>query len=85
MTDKLDKVIETLKTERDELKLQAHLLKAEAKDEWHKLEKEWDNLELKLGHLKEGAKESAEDIGAAASQLADEIGAAYQRIKKSLS
>lgn len=84
MNDKLDKIIDTLKTERDELKVRAHLLKAEAKDEWQKLESEWDNLDLKLGHLKEGAKESAEDIGAAASQLAGEIGAAYKRIKKSL-
>ena len=82
--DKLDGLLGTLKTERDELRVKMHLLKAEAKDEWEDVEKSWQHLEGKLKQLKDEASDSGGDIGAASRQLAEEIGNAYQRIRKSL-
>ena len=81
----IDEVVSALRTERDELRVRLHLLKAEARDEFEELEKKWQHLEGRAAQVKEGAKESAEDIGAAAKTLAEEIGAAYTRIKKTLS
>ena len=84
VSDRLDKLVEAIKTERDELRVQMHLLKAEAREEWEDVEEKWGQLEPKLKKVKAGVVESGEDIGAASSQLAEEIGHAYQRIKKAL-
>jgi len=84
MSDKMDALLNSLKTERDELRVKLHLLKAEAKDEWDDVEKHWEHLEGKLGQLKDEAAESGEEIGAASRQLAEEIGKAYRRIRKTL-
>jgi chromosome segregation ATPase len=80
--DKLEKLVETIKTDRDELRVRLHLLKAEAKDEWDEVEEKWRHLEPKLKQLRDGAVESGEDIAAATSQLAEEIGNAYKRLRK---
>ena len=82
--DKYEGLMKSLKTERDELRVQLHLLKAEAKDEWDEVEERWDHIEGRLKKIGEGASESGEEIGAAGKQLAEEIGNAYQRIRKSM-
>ena len=82
--DKLDDLVAALKTERDELRVQLHLLKAEAKEEWEEMEEHWEHLEGRLKKVGESAAESGEDIAAAGKQLAEEIGSAYKRIRKSL-
>ena len=84
MGDKFEGLVKSLKTERDELRVQMHLLKAEAKDEWEEVEGHWVQLEGKLKKVGKGASESGEEIAAAGKQLAEEIGNAYQRIRKSL-
>ena len=83
--DGFEKLIGTLREQRDELRVQLHLAKAEARDEWDEVEKKWDHIEPRLEKLGHEAKESAEDLGAALSQVAEEIGHAYERIKKALS
>ena len=54
MTDSndLDRVGQ-LKQMRDEIRLQAHLAKAEAKDEWVKAEAKWDQLKQELPRIDE--------------------------------
>lgn len=81
---KLQKFMDELATQRDELRLQLHLLAAEARDEWEEVEEKWQHLESRLARAGESAKASAGEIGAAGEQLAEEIGEAYQRIKKAL-
>jgi predicted nucleic acid-binding Zn-ribbon protein len=83
-SEKMDAVLADLKTQRDELRVKLHLLKAEAKEEWNEVEKSWGHLESRMKQVKEQAAESSEDIGAAGKQLAEEIGRAYQRIRKTL-
>ena len=82
--DKMDEMVAKLKTERDELRVKLHLLKADAKDEWEEVEKNWGHLEGRLKKVGESAAESGDDIAAASKQLAEEIGSAYQRIRKSM-
>ena len=84
ISDKLEDLAATLKTERDQLRLQLHLLKAEAKDEWDEAEEKWHRLEPRLQKLKKGLTESGEDIGAATGQLAEEIAHAYRRLRDSV-
>ena len=77
-------VVDKLKTERDELRVRAHLLKSELRDELDALESKWDHLESRMGQLQEASKESAEEVGAAVKQLTEELAAGYRRIKKSV-
>jgi predicted nucleic acid-binding Zn-ribbon protein len=79
-----DKLVERLRQERDELRVRAHLLKAELRDEWDEVEDQWGHFEAKLEHLSKGAKDSTEDIGAAVSVLGEEIARAYKRLRDSL-
>ena len=81
---KMDEALAKLKTERDELKVKLHLLKADARDEWDEVEKRWDHFEARMKKVGESAADSGEDVAAAGKQLAEEIGNAYKRIRKSL-
>jgi predicted nucleic acid-binding Zn-ribbon protein len=82
--NKLQQALAQLRQERDELRVRAHLLKAEVKQEWDDVERKWDQIEFKLGKAGAGARESAGEIAAAASQLGEEIANAYRRIRKAL-
>jgi chromosome segregation ATPase len=84
LDDKLESLVGRLKTERDELRVRLHLLKAEAKDEWEEMETHWEHLEGRMKKVGEQAAESGEEVAAAGKQLAEEIGHAYQRIRDSL-
>ena len=84
LEDKFDEVLAKLKTERDELRVQLHLMQAEMKDEWDEMEDHWEQLEARLKKVGDAAAESGEEVAAAGKQLAAEIGRAYQKIKKSL-
>lgn len=84
MTDSNDtaSLVEDLKTTRDELKLKAHLFEMDMKNEWTDLEKKWDGLNL--DDATDAAKESAGNVGAAASLLIEELGKGYKKIKDAL-
>lgn len=81
---RLRQLISRLQTERDELRVRAHLLKTEMRDEWEAVEAKWEKLEPKLERLRDGAKESAGDVGAAVSQLGEEIAHTYRRLRDAL-
>lgn len=81
---RLDDLAARLRQERDELRVRAHLLKAELRDEWNDLERRWNHLEPRLERLREGARESAEDIGAAVQQLGEELVHAYRRLRRAV-
>jgi len=84
LKDKAEQLVGRLRRERDELHVRLHLLKAELLDEWEEVEAKWEHVESRLEHMREGAKDSAEDIGAALSQLGEEITHAYRRLRDSL-
>ena len=80
----IDETIETLKQERDELRVQAHLAKAELKDEWEDIEERLKKLYAKRDELADAASEVAEDVSTAAGLLVDEIKAGFERLRKHL-
>ncbi|MCP5178969.1 MAG: hypothetical protein H6993_18620 [Pseudomonadales bacterium] len=82
--EKLEALLASLATERDELRLQLHLLKAEAREEWDAVEKKWAHFESRMERAGKSVRLSAGEIGAASETVAEEIGNAYRRLKQSL-
>ena len=82
--EELEKALRSLEQQRDELRLKLNLAKAEARDEWEKLERQLDQLRGKLRGAQEAASQSAADIGTAAKLLAEELRQGYERIRKRL-
>ena len=77
MADDLDKLLENMKTLRDEIRVQMHLAKAEMKDEWDTLESKFEDMEAKL-------VDAAEETRQTVNVIADELNDAYKRIKARL-
>jgi hypothetical protein len=84
LREEISKLSETLKTERDDLKVRIHLAKMEAKEEWEKTEQQWQHFKTKADEFGSASKESAQDVGAALKLLGEELGHAFKRIRKSL-
>lgn len=82
--EEIERLIEELKQERDEMILKVHLMKADAKDEWQKVDKEWEHFKAKSAAVGREAKDASEDVTAALKLLGEEILQSFIRIKKSL-
>jgi len=76
--------VSTLAQMRDELRLQSHLAKAEARAEWERLETRWKELERKRAVVETASAETRQEIGTAIKHLMNEIAEGYERIKRSL-
>ena len=81
---RLHDLLEQLQTERDQLRLRSHLLKADLKQEWDEVELKMRGVETRLQHLRTSVHESSEDIGAATTLLLDEITNAYTRFRDAI-
>mgnify|MGYP001565627537 FL=1 len=87
MTDakeQITKAAEHLKQQRDELRVKLHLGKAEAKDEWARLEKQWEEVRPKLDAAREEAGKTAESVGTALSLALEELKKGYERLRNRL-
>lgn len=80
--DRIDEMVNSLKQERDELKVKLSLAKLEAGDEWEKLETKLNKLEAKARELGGVTAEASSDIGAAAKLLGEEIRDGFKKIAK---
>ena len=69
---------------RDELRLQAHLFKAELLDEWHRLEKKWHTLTNEIDRLAEATDDSDENLDRFARGLMEELEASYDQLREAL-
>ena len=67
------KHIEKLTQWRDELKLQAHLFNAEAKEQWKQLEKDWELLESEVKRIAPVARRAVADTAKATTPLMRKI------------
>ena len=76
--------IKALELLRDELKLHAHLLKAEAKTRWNELESKWDVLKEHLGRAQVAAGASKQELDSAITLLVDALKVGYKDIKNAL-
>lgn len=82
--EQMTHALEQLKQQRDELQVQLHLAKADAKDEWARLENEWEETKAKLEAAKEEAGKTAESVGTALGLAIDELKKGYERLRSRL-
>jgi len=77
--------LDSLARSRDELKLQIHLAKADAKSEWERLERTFRRIEEEVQRSASASKEPLAQLGDAARALLVELKSGYERVKGELS
>lgn len=82
--ERLEHEASELRAMREEIEVQMHLGKLEARDKWNDLEKHWEHAERKLKQLGDAGREAAEDITAATEVVLDEIRNGYEKLKATL-
>ena len=81
----LDELISSLKQERDELKLKAHLAGMEGKEEYDRLSGKIDELTEHYEPVKNAVQESADNVLSAFMLAAGEMKNGFHRIRKAIS
>ena len=84
MEDSLAQIIEKLKTERDELRVKAHLAKMEAQEEWEALESKWQDLESRMNQIGSETKDTSRNFLEASESLAHELADAFRHFRNRL-
>jgi hypothetical protein len=84
LTEMLSKELDVLRQARDEARVRLHLAKADAQQEWSKLEDKWLQVESELKNIGSGAKRPMQEIESSARRLVDELRDGYQRLKQKL-
>lgn len=84
IADIVTKDVSSLRGIRDELRLQLALGRAEARERFEGLEKQWSHLEGKLHQLGEASREDLSGVEAAARLLMEEIREGYRHVKSLL-
>lgn len=83
--DEFDKLVDKLKTERDELKLKMHLGSMEAREEFEQAEKTWSQFKSKASAIADEAAETSDEYIGKAKMVGEELKETYRRIAKRLS
>ena len=78
-------LVETLKTERDEISLRLHLASMDVKDEFATLDEKWDLVTQKAAEVADDAVEVSDDAIAKAKIVGEELKDAYNRVRARLS
>jgi hypothetical protein len=84
VTDDFKRLMDELKTQRDELAVKLRLARADARDEWAALEKKWEHLRARAEVVGHEAGKAADDVEAAGRLVIDEIKKGYERIRRLL-
>ena len=80
----LDYMVQALKQKRDEIRVQIHLGKQEARDEWERLEAKWFDLQSKLRYIRQASSKTAKGVLQIAQRIATEVEEGYKKMKESL-
>ena len=80
----IEALIEGLKQQRDAIRVQLHLGKTEAKQEWEEMEKKLEHLRAKVKAVGNESQQASQDVFEAAKLLAEEIKRGYERIRRHL-
>ena len=82
--DELNKALDYIKQQRDEINVRLHLGKKDLQDEMQVVDKKWADFRQRSEHVLETADESAEDVSEALKLLGEEIKAGFEKIRKAL-
>jgi hypothetical protein len=81
---KLDDLMQTLKQQRDELRVRLHLAKAETKDEWDKVERHFTRLMDEYKPTRDVVNQTAVNVWSALQLAGEEVLRGFERIRKTL-
>jgi hypothetical protein len=84
LQDEIDSIIDSLKQQRDELRLQLQLGRNEVRSEWEEAERKLDKIIGKADAVRREMEVASEDVLAAIKLSAEEIKRGYNRIRKVL-
>lgn len=82
--DDLNKLSETIRQHRDEVRVQLHLAKEDVKDEWDDLEVYWDRFRQKLDDVFHDAEDASKEARNNVHEMGDELKQSYERLKNRL-
>jgi len=82
--EEIEKLMQQLEQQRDELRVKMSLAKLEAREEWEKLEKQWAQLKANAPQIREDLGAAAGGVAAALKKAAEEIRDGYARLRKLL-
>lgn len=82
--DDLNKLSETVRRHRDEIRVQLHLAKEDVKDEWDDLEVYWDRFRHKLDDVFHDAEDASREARNNVHAMGDELKQSYERLKNRL-
>jgi hypothetical protein len=85
MKKELNKLLEKLKSERDEINLKIHLASMDAKTEFEEAEKTWVQVKAKAAEITDDALETSEELIAKVKVVGEELKDTYNRIANRLS
>ncbi len=80
--EELQKLVDALSTQRDELIVQAHLAKLEVEDEWREMEDKLTSLRANAARVADTAEEASRDVVVAARLLGEEIERGYGKLRR---
>jgi acyl-CoA reductase-like NAD-dependent aldehyde dehydrogenase len=83
--EEFDRLVERLKTERDEINLKIHLASMDAREEFAEAEKKWGQMKVKAAEIADEAVETSEEYIAKARIVGEELKETYHRISRRLS
>ena len=76
--------MEKLQQIRDEQRLKLHLAKADARDEWAKVEAKWAQLQGRAQKVQEAAADAGEDVWSGVEVLLEDVRKGYDRVRHAL-
>ncbi len=79
--DELAQDIDKLRQTRDEVRVRLHLLGADARDEWERLEKKWSQIEAETKAVGQRSASSLRQIRDTAKTVAEELRNGYDYIR----
>ena len=82
--EEIEKLVQQLERQRDELRVKMSLAKLEAREEWEKLEKQLGQLKANAPQIREDLGATAGNVGDALKKAAGEIRDGYARLRKLL-
>jgi hypothetical protein len=82
LKDALQRELDVLAGAREEVRLKAHLAKADALTELDRLEKTWERFQEEAKRIH--AKGAVQDIEASVRGLIEELKSGYERVKRQL-
>jgi len=69
---------------RDELRLKAHLARADARDRLDELEPRWQRFRSRVGDLRHGAGDASETLRRTVEKLGTELTEGYEKLRRAI-